>query len=193
MRGTRETRFQLGIVNSGLQYETLAYKKLHLVYRELWLNREDFFPCCNLIYVVKFYHICGYRFCSTGSMKRNDLLFMGVIMLPEPASQFVIFCCINNHAEQINNICAWRHGLCDFCIPMCTVLRIQIHWIHWIRILNQYFKWIRTGSKVLMTKNKNKNTDGYLFYYCLFWLKIAIYLSQGLYKGPPSHSRSLEP
>jgi hypothetical protein len=54
-------------------------------------------------------------------MKRNDLLLMGVIMLPEPASQFVIFCCNNNHAEQINNICALRHGFCDFCILKYSV------------------------------------------------------------------------
>jgi hypothetical protein len=89
--------------------------------------RQDFFPCCNLIYVVKFYHICGYRFCSTGSMKRNDLLLMGVIMLPEPASQFVIFCCNNNHGGADKQH-MWLLRYLYTYVRNVTVLRIRILW-----------------------------------------------------------------
>ncbi len=48
------------------------------------------------------------------------------------------------------------------------------------------------GSRVFMSKDWKKITAE-IFFFFLFWSKIAIYLSLGLHKGRPSYRRSLQP
>ncbi len=74
--------------------------------------------------------------------------------------------------------------------PVCTLYgKLKpVGPVFWIRIRIQHFKNMRSGSRVLRTKNWGKIQVNKIF---LFWSKIVIYLSLGLLEQRPSYRRNL--
>jgi hypothetical protein len=73
-------------------------------------------------------------------------------------------------------------------ILTCSILVLRI-WIHWIRISISSESGFGSGSRVLMTKNWKK----YRWKIIIYFFKIAIYLSLGLYKWRQSYWRIFQP